>query len=151
MLFKLNISGITITSTFSDAHGSDTTNVKIDSVAIEESCSAEEAIKILEAAVDVFNKKKKEQKKQQINAFNQEFIVTVFSFKMSSPLRKQGQKYAIIKNIRENKFYTLSRDGLWRYNDNPYFYNLYNNKIENGECEIVRKFYSDHIPTYEEL
>ena len=150
MFTKINVSGITITSTLTNG---ETTTMKIDSINFEDNCSATEAIKVLEALPKILCKQKKikEEQKKQINAFNQEFLITVFSFKMSSALRKQGQKYAIIKDIRTNEFFTLSKDGLSRHHNNPYFYNLYEKKIENGDCIQQRKFYSDYIPAYEEL
>ena len=51
MLEKLNVTGITITET--QKNGTVTT-FKVDSISFEENCTAEEAIKVLEAAVNVF-------------------------------------------------------------------------------------------------
>lgn len=47
MFTKLTISGVSITSTFSDAHGSDTTNVKIDSITFEEEVAPEEVKELI--------------------------------------------------------------------------------------------------------
>ena len=50
MLTKLSINGIAFTETQNGV----TTSFKVDSITFEENCTAEEAIKVLEAAVNVF-------------------------------------------------------------------------------------------------
>ena len=147
MFTKLTISNVVITNT-NTTNGviTESTTLKIDNVSIEEEVTVEEVSKVLEAAVNLLQnkqKKTKEEQKKQINAFNQQFLITVFKY-------KDKEKFAIIKDNYGNH-YTLSIDGLARYGKENYAYKTYEEKVFKGECTMLRKFYADYIPTYEEL
>lgn len=49
MLFKFNVNGVVITSSFTDAHGSDTTTVKIDNISLEQEVKSEELNDVITA------------------------------------------------------------------------------------------------------
>lgn len=66
MFTKINVSGITITSTLTNG---ETTTMKIDSINFEDNCSATEAIKVLEALPKILNYKQKKNKAERYHVF----------------------------------------------------------------------------------
>ena len=137
MLTKLSINGIAFTETQNGV----TTSFKVDSITFEENCTAEEAIKVLEAAVNVFKTVRPRNKRRNTKPAKKRYNVEKYQIDGMWECQKYHYYYLVFDNVSADyyiKFFFENGDVLTRKLDTTKALTVYGSK--NKEKYIVNKY-----------